>query len=116
MMWSSSCKMKTTRRREGMVADRGEELRCRVLSSHGVVSKWAEALCHGEFGSCKRWWVVRKGGSMLPPFPFVYHTASTLAAAIIHHIHGINKLHTSTMTSNDSQKAHLQKLAYGCLS
>lgn len=45
-----------------MVADRGGELQCQVLSSHGVVLKWAELLCHmvnlaaaRAGGSCARW-------------------------------------------------------------
>jgi hypothetical protein len=41
MMWSNSCSVKTTRRRDGIVPSGGEELRCRVFSSHVLCpSKW----------------------------------------------------------------------------
>jgi len=96
-----------------MVADRGGELQCQVLSSHGVVLKWAELLCHmvnlaaaSAGGSCARW----QDAPFISPRP-----TTLLSPTTIHHAHGLNNPYTFTMASDHGQKTHLQKLAYGCL-
>ena len=48
MMWSSSCRVKTTSRRDGMFGDVGQVSRCSVFSLHRVFRRGGSVLglCH----------------------------------------------------------------------